>query len=148
MSLETELAANTAALIALTEVLKSAASGAAVEKKTRAKKTEDAPAAAEGAANPAAEATPPVESKSKVVTPTVVIPTQQDVRAAATALLDADMKANGGSDANAKKTFEAIKAEYKVAKVSDVPEANRAAAIATLHAALVNLAKSSGADAI
>lgn len=145
MSLEIELAANTAALISLTEVLKSAASGAVVEKKTRAKKTEDALATE----TPNPSPIPPVaETPAKTVTPTVVAPTQQDVRAAATALLDADMKANGGSDTNAKKAFDAIKTEYKVAKVSDVPEANRAAAIASLTVALASLTKSSGADAI
>jgi hypothetical protein len=144
MSLESELAANTAALVALTEALKSGVSASCEGKKTRKTKTDEAAAPAENPA-PAAVVTAPPAPVTPPPAPVVAAPTVQDVRAAATALLDADMKANGGSDAIAKKTFAPWLAKFSVARISETPESGRAEVIADLKRATEQLSKAPAA---
>ncbi len=82
--------------------------------------------------------TPPVTPPPEVTAPTV-----QDVRTAATALMDANGNDDGG-------LFAKINAKHGTKRISEVPEAVRAEVIAEINAKLaeVTAAKASGASAI
>ncbi len=83
----------------------------------------------------------PAEETKAPVTPAAPVPTVQDVRDAAKALLDA----TGNDD---KGLFAKINAKHGVKKISEVPEGVRAEVIAEIKKATPTAAPASAADAI
>ncbi len=126
IALTAAINANTAAAKGSTVTPATTETPAEEPKKTRQKKTD----------------TPPVAEVVPITPPPLAAPTVQDVRAAATSLMDANGNDDGG-------LFAKINAKHGTKRVSEVPENVRAEVIAEIKAKLAEVtAAKTGANAI